>query len=884
MNPDQEFAIKTTGNLVLQAPPGTGKTETLSRKIQYLIEEQHETPEKILCLTHTRNAADNMRERLKQIMGSRSASKVVISTIHSLAYDLIIKHISHCTIASPLERKRIIRDIQGSQDLFDLMDRSIEENPIEAFKQKAYERIQFEAELPTNYKKNGTGLLKKAQDRIDRLQLYLDQIQAYEEYERRMKERKLLTYDHSLKEALKIIKETPQLKSYFKHILVDEYQDIGESQIEIIRGIKGPNTPITVAGDQNQSIFGFNGTVSNSFQRFQTDFEIEDFCTSSFNHNFRSTPDIQAVSNYIISHQLPSMEIQKKPFLLRFVSKEAEALGVAQRIKSLVDEGVKGSHIAVLFKKHATGDLISKALRYYDVPFLPSRKPDITQSPVVTALRLVLKYIIAESSADTVLKGQGEGILFRLLQGKHLIRHEVSSLEIDKYWKSHRHHIREYAGHHDDEVSCLIKRVEKILSFYYEAVKPSVLLARMFLEFRCRENLHIFRTLMEYAKDKESKGNYTIESLLSEVEDSISMKIPIEETPPLGHDVLNEDKVVLLSCHGSKSLGFPHVYIADCNDKNWKVQNEFIKEVFGNREDTEDETRKLFHVATSRAMKHLTISFSGTPCTYVQELMDADLTTPIYSVVEEEDIIAFQAQVESFTSFELQTYIKEGIILPPISPTLLEEIETCPTCAYYKAIEKIYLPRPCGDDTPSTIGSKIHSILEDIHKKKISTGVFPSIEGYEVPITKVEAFKRYITSREPLWKKEHDECVRIDVEKTINCLLGDIPLTGRLDRNNLFPDKKCVIVDYKTGKKPKDKKLETQATFYVLLLLQLKMVEKVEDVCVVFDFMDQDNPDEPIHVSEEDIDKMVVRIKKAYEDIFSMRRCDKKSCCWCGWS
>ena len=269
----RKAAVSISGPILVAAGPGTGKTLTLVRRIAYLI-EQGVRPEEILAVTFTNRAAREMRERVIEYLGSPAAG-MFIGTFHLLGL-------------------RIMRE--NLADDFAVCDRGRQVGILE--------------ELTDGRKK-----AEEAADTISRIKNFIDEprntetTELLEAYERSLREQALYDFDDLIRVPLEILGEEVIANRYrklFRHVMVDEYQDINPAQYRLTRRLTENDGNICVVGDSDQAIYAFRGADITSFLNFGTDFPGAS--TVALTTNYRSSKTILDASSGLIRNNKRRIE------------------------------------------------------------------------------------------------------------------------------------------------------------------------------------------------------------------------------------------------------------------------------------------------------------------------------------------------------------------------------------------------------------------------------------------------------------------------------------------------------------------------------------------------------------------------------------------------
>jgi len=364
LNPDQKRAAEfRDGICAVIAVPGSGKTRTMMERIGMLVRDHGIPPEAILGLTFTRNAADEMRNRLIPVLGDLSA-RVLLSTIHSFCYQLLRMEGVTFNILSGKDQIRFLRDV--IKDL--------------KYKDLALGMVLREISLA----KNNMIALDEFRDLYAGDKTMLKVADVFEIYERRKVDKMLLDFDDLLVNAHWLLKEDEfvrlKYQEIFRHLLVDEFQDTNPIQLELLKLLlpsnNGHDTSFWVCGDDAQSIYGFTGASVGNILHFDSMFSGAEQII--LNLNYRSTPQILRACQNLIRHnqrQIPKVLRTDNPdgdevVVLESSSEETEALAVVNEIIDLVERrGYQHSDIAVLYRANFQSRTIEEAFQQHKIPY-----------------------------------------------------------------------------------------------------------------------------------------------------------------------------------------------------------------------------------------------------------------------------------------------------------------------------------------------------------------------------------------------------------------------------------------------------------------------------------------------------------------------------------
>ena len=354
------------GPLLIVAGPGSGKTRTLTHRIAYLIRHHGVEPGQCLAITFTRRAADEMRERLQHLLPD-VWSQLPIFTFHRLGLAILQEHWNVAglqrgfRIAAESERLRFIREALGVSE------------------QRASRLL------------SAISHLKRTQSTPDDAQL----AEAYRLYQEALEHHNVVDYDDLIGRAADVLESEPGLKAAYREryhwVCIDEYQDVDEQQVRLIKHLVPPDGNVCAIGDPDQAIYSFRGADVRYFKQFETDFANSQ--TVRLSRNYRSDRNIVALSSQVIApsgsqlHAVPVLTDDPSLITIHQAPTErAEAEFVVHTLEQLLgghsffsldsgraaSDGVQDlsfSDFAVLYRTEAQTPAIIEALSRSGMPF-----------------------------------------------------------------------------------------------------------------------------------------------------------------------------------------------------------------------------------------------------------------------------------------------------------------------------------------------------------------------------------------------------------------------------------------------------------------------------------------------------------------------------------
>jgi DNA helicase II / ATP-dependent DNA helicase PcrA len=1010
LNPQQQMAVnRIEGPVMVIAGPGTGKTQILSARIAKILMDTDAQPENILCLTYTDAGVVAMRKRLLSFIGP-DAYKVGIYTFHAFCNEVIQDNLSlfEKNVLDPLSelektalykelidafpknhplkryRGDVYFEINNLQQLFSTMKR---EGWTPAF---INERIDaYLADLPNRdefvykkkYKNFNAGDLKqhKVDEEKEKMEKLRAAVKEFPAFQQLMRQRNRYDFDDMITWVIAAFKNNKNLlanyQEKFQYILVDEFQDTSGTQNSIIKLLieywDSPN--IFVVGDDDQSIFRFQGANIENMQVFAENYQ-QDLLTVILTSNYRSTQPILDASKVLIEQNTERLVnkmtglskelratnakinyLQYPPLVYEYELPRHEMIAITEEIKALITAGVAPGKIAVIYKEHRYGEELAAFFRFNQLPFYSKRELNILELPLAQKLLLILKYLAAELDMPT----GGDEMLFEILHFdwfgippllvaqlsmevaakqftaaktsiRALLQHKIAAPPKDLFTPPLNSGLQKAGTVLESLIS---DALNVTLQQLFENIiqKAGVLTAIMQLPDKI-EQLRILTGLFDFIKDETKRNPFlSLQQLVSYIElmEKEGVSLPLVQ-------VNGTDKGVnLLTAHSSKGLEFEYVFLAGCNAHTWekkrkpaggyKLPDTVFESVPAYTD--EEELRRVFYVAVTRAEQHLYISYSrfnangkeaeaskfveeikaGTNITTEKKLLPPD-TEGLYATLQFTNTAA--PEIEQFEK-DFANRLLEKFVM---NVTALNNYLKCPLEFYFKNLVRI--PSPKNESTE--FGSAVHYALEQLFKKMQDgkTETFPPkhvfIEDFEWYMHRhresftQEQFDRRIEYGHIVLNDYYDRRVAgfnkiVAIERSIrNVQVNGVPVKGKLDKLE-FDGKQVTVVDYKTGNPDKAKdKLKPpstkdpnggdywrQAVFYKLLVDNHEQRDwKV--IATVFDFVEPDAKKEyqqqKLAITPEDLTTVQQQIITTWQKIQAHQfytGCGKEDCHWC---
>ena len=819
LNTQQKIAVDTIeGPVMVIAGPGTGKTQILGARIGKILLETDTAPENILCLTYTDAGAIAMRKRLMGFIGT-AAYKVTISTFHAFCNDIIQDNLSLFDKPS-LDPISELEKIELLKKLIDQFDKN---NPLKRYRGDVYYEMgglsklfstmkkegweidylttQIDAyirEIPLRdefiykrkYKQFAAGDLKQSlvDGEIEKMEKLKAAVKSFGNYQQLMKSHSRYDFDDMINWVITAFKEhknlLAQYQERFLYILVDEFQDTSGTQNELVELLisywEQPN--IFVVGDDDQSIFRFQGANVENMLHFQQQYK-DDIVNIVLAENYRSTQPILDASTKVIDQNqerlinkieglsknliaaLPENKLlHNAPNIVQYNDPQTEMMDIAEQISQLIENGTAPKEIAVLYKENKYGTEIAHFLQQKNIPIYSRRTANLFDQILIQQILKILDYLACEWDQPN----EGANILFEILHFKwwHIspitiatITVEANQLKYGKPENSFRKVLVDktqeiqtdlFAKGGLENVAIAIRVLEELiglvpnvtlLNLIEQILQKTGIIQSILTGDNKAEALDIVSHFFDFIKD-ETHRNPSLD--LKALVEILQLMKREEIRLPLPVTTGSETGVNLLTTHGSKGLEFTHVFLAGTNAQYWEKKKntatagyKLPDTVLSSLEhaDNKEELRRLFYVAITRAKKHLHISFSKfksngketEPSQFLVELLDGK--EGLIKQKELADNIKIQYKLLHLQSTQKPAIeqLEADFIQPKLDKfamnvTALNNYLKCPLHFYYNSLIRV----PSGKSEATTFGSAIHDALNKLFKKmQESANVFP---------------------------------------------------------------------------------------------------------------------------------------------------------------
>ncbi|MDE3182819.1 MAG: ATP-dependent helicase [Bacteroidota bacterium] len=893
--------------------------------------------------------------------------------------------IDHLPKNNPLKRYRgdVYYEIKNLQKLFSAMKREgwtpeYIENSIDQYLDKIKDDENFKYKRASKKSGKEVGDYNPAYfNEVERMKKLSAAVNEFNNFQNLMKQHNLYDFDDMINWVITVFKENKNVladyQERFQYILVDEYQDTSGTQNEIVKLLidfwDEPN--VFVVGDDDQSIYRFQGANVENMESFAKSYG--GLLKIVLTNNYRSTKPILDVSKSLIDrnaerliHKFPGLtkelkcskeELQKLidlPAIIEYNTIKDEMADVTNKIETLIGKGVEPGKIAVIYKENNYGEQLMRYFRLKNIPYYSKKSINIPDDPFAKKIIQILRYLVAEHD----IPYGGDELLFEIL---HFDFYKIPPIEIAKLTVevnnknyNERTSIRKLLFEKanaiakdlfDNGINPALKNFSKMMeqliaevsnvplqTLFEKVISDGGVLSYIMKNKDKIRLLQILTGFFDFIKDATARNpTLDLKGLIDVIDLMKKEKIAL----PLMQFSGNSAGVNLLTAHGSKGLEFEHVFITGMNAHLWEKKsnpNDGYKlpdTLFSSLPSgsAEEELRRLFYVAITRAEKYLNVSFikikpdgkDAEHSMFVAEIVEGnDLKIDTIKMPEEElmefEILNYLPQAPEIDKSE-DDFITSVLDKYVMNVTSLNNYLDCPLGFYYKNLIRI----PAGKSETLEFGSAVHYALQKLfeemqkNEKQEFSSKEKMIEHFKWFMKRhrenftPESFARRMEQGEIVLGDYYDQYIPhtnkiVAVERNIKNVVNGIPIKGKIDKME-FNGKEVNVVDYKTGDVNSEytkKKLLApnadnpiggdywrQAVFYKILIDNMDGKDwKV--VSSEFDFVEPDKSKgfqkRKIFIEPSDITTVKQQLTEVWNKIQARdfyTGCGKEDCTWC---
>lgn len=630
LNDAQRRAVETTeGPMLVLAGAGSGKTRVITRRIAYLICAGRAQPCEIMAVTFTNKAAAEMRERVGQLVGASRAREIVISTFHAFCLSVLRRDIDRLgyrknfTIYSEGDARALLRRVTD-----ELGGRSDRYSPALFYSAISLRKNAGETPETLRARPLRTATDEKYASRLG---------DVYERYQSGLRAANSLDFDDLLLYTLHLWRGHPDalavLRSRFRYVMVDEYQDTNRLQYELLALLTEERRNLCVVGDDDQSIYGWRGAEARHILNFQKDYPETTLIT--LDRNYRSTDTILKAANSVIQHNGARhakrlwSTLGKGRAIDWFVTADetAEAGEAARWLRHIMRRtGARYGDFAVLYRSNVQSRPFEMAFRQSGIPYVVVGGQDFFERAEVKDIVAYLKILANPRDEAAFLRvvnmprrGIGDAVLHQvhdICRAEHCSLGNALSRMLERGSVTARsaRGIREFLGllqqyrrRFKHPGASLRKTTEELVIAIDYAGEIDRMSKNREQAAARMDNVEV--VLQAIAQYEGAAAKPSLAGFLDQTH--------LDSEPLRDRDANHETgKTRLMTIHSAKGLEFPFVFIVGV-EAGLLPHEQSVKE--GNLE----EERRLFYVALTRARRHVSLfealsrSYNGRerPCT-----------------------------------------------------------------------------------------------------------------------------------------------------------------------------------------------------------------------------------------------------------------------------
>ncbi len=675
LNKEQKEAVLTVeGPLLLLAGAGSGKTRVLTHRIAYMIDEMGVNPWHILAITFTNKAANEMRERVDNLVGFGS-EQIWVSTFHSTCVKILRRHIDRLgfdngfTIYDTDDQKTVIKDICKR---FQIDTKQLKERAI----MSAISSAKDELISPLEYEINAFGDFTKKKI-----------ASVYKEYQAILKRSNALDFDDLIMKTVELFKACPDVlynyQERFKYIMVDEYQDTNTAQFELIRLLADRHHNLCVVGDDDQSIYKFRGANIRNILDYEKVYP--EAKVIKLEQNYRSTGNILNAANQVIKNNKgrkskslwTEKEAGSRVHYRQFDNGYEEAEYVSDDISHKVNRGECGyGECAILYRTNAQSRILEERFVLEGLPY-----------NIVGGVNFYARQEIKDILAylKTIDNGRDDLAVKRII---NVPKRGIGNATLDK--------VQEYADMRNISFYDALREKDQIVSLGKAATKLEPFVS-MIQTFRSKSQYYGIRDMIEDVLEVIDYKGYLsglneeeekTEDRLRNIDEFISKATVYEQT----HDEISltdflseialvsdvdsmedaDERVRLMTIHSAKGLEFKHVYLVGMEDGLFPS---YMTIVSDDPTDMEEE-RRLAYVGITRAMEDLTLTYAKARMVRGETQYNpvSRFVREIPTELMDNTVPAVKRREEDVFDFRPKAVLKPKITPQPVKPFIAQGI------------------------------------------------------------------------------------------------------------------------------------------------------------------------------------------------------------------
>ena len=609
LNPQQQQAVEyVSGPCLVLAGAGSGKTRVIINKIAYLIGKCGYLPKQIAAVTFTNKAAREMKERVAQSIGKESSKGLIVSTFHTLGFDIIKREYKHL-------------GFKANMTLFD------EHDQMALLKELTADLLQEDKELLRtliNRISNWKNDLCSPQQALTLARDKQEQTFAhcYDRYNKQLRAYNALDFDDLIMLPTLLFKQNEEVRSKWqekiRYLLVDEYQDTNTSQYELIKLLVGDRARFTVVGDDDQSIYSWRGARPQNMVRLRDDFPA--LRVIKLEQNYRSSQRILHCANILIDNNdhvfdkklFSNLGEGEKLQIIEAKNEEHEAERVVGEL--IAHRFIAKTHYrdyAILYRGNHQSRLLEKILMQNRIPYKISGGTSFFSRAEIKDMMAYLRLVVNQDDdaaflriVNTPKREIGTATLEKLgslAQEKHVSLFEaIFDFELIQRVTPKAYDALQKFARWIVELNDEIQRSEPeravrsmLTSLHYEEYLYEYATSPKAAEMQSKN----VATLFDWVADMLKGDEFNEPMNLNQIVTRLTLRDMLER----GEEEDDSDQVQLMTLHASKGLEFPHVFLIGMEEGILPHQTSID-------EDNVEEERRLAYVGITRAQRNLWFS------------------------------------------------------------------------------------------------------------------------------------------------------------------------------------------------------------------------------------------------------------------------------------
>ena len=609
LNPQQQQAMEyISGPCLVLAGAGSGKTRVIINKIAHLIGKCGYLPKQIAAVTFTNKAAREMKERVAQSIGKESSKGLIVSTFHTLGFDIIKREYKHL-------------GFKANMTLFD------EHDQMALLKELTADLLQEDKELLRtliNRISNWKNDLCSPQQAMALARDKQEQTFAhcYDRYNKQLRAYNALDFDDLIMLPTLLFKQNAEVRSKWqekiRYLLVDEYQDTNTSQYELIKLLVGDRARFTVVGDDDQSIYSWRGARPQNMVRLRDDFPA--LQVIKLEQNYRSSQRILHCANILIDNNdhvfdkklFSNLGEGEKLQIIEAKNEEHEAERVVGEL--IAHRFIAKTHYrdyAILYRGNHQSRLLEKILMQNRIPYKISGGTSFFSRAEIKDMMAYLRLVVNQDDdaaflriVNTPKREIGTATLEKLgslAQEKHVSLFEaIFDFELIQRITPKAYDTLQKFARWIVELNDEIQRSEPeravrsmLASLHYEEYLYEYATSPKAAEMQSKN----VATLFDWVADMLKGDEFNEPMNLNQIVTRLTLRDMLER----GEEEDDSDQVQLMTLHASKGLEFPYVFLIGMEEGILPHQTSID-------EDNVEEERRLAYVGITRAQQNLWFS------------------------------------------------------------------------------------------------------------------------------------------------------------------------------------------------------------------------------------------------------------------------------------